>query len=66
LVESVIDKRIRISKERLDICQVCEKFDVEHFKCNECNCLMKLKTLLPWATCPLGKWNSFVNKIDPE
>lgn len=66
LENNIFSERIKISQERLDICKICEHFDEKEIKCKECGCYMKFKTLLPWATCPLGKWNSFVNKIDLE
>jgi hypothetical protein len=43
-------------KERLDICQVCPKFIKLTSQCKECGCIMKLKTQLINATCPLNKW----------
>lgn len=44
-----------IRKERMSICHSCPelKFDAV---CSQCNCVMKFKTWLGPATCPLGKW----------
>ena len=43
-------------KERLSICQECPRFVKMTSQCLECGCIMKLKTKLEAATCPLGKW----------
>lgn len=47
-----------IAKERLDICNGCERFIKATTQCKECGCIMKLKTKLPNASCPLNKWES--------
>ena len=47
-----------IAKERLGICNGCERFIKSTTQCKECGCIMKLKTKLPNASCPLGKWDS--------
>lgn len=43
-------------KERLSICEQCPRFVKLTSQCLECGCIMKLKTKLAAATCPLGKW----------
>ena len=43
-------------KERLDTCNSCTSFNKDDGRCNECGCIMWLKTTIPFATCPLGKW----------
>lgn len=55
-----------ISKKRLDICQGCEKFIALTTQCLECGCIMKLKTKLPNAECPLHKWGQEQVPIDKE
>lgn len=42
--------------DKLKICIVCERYDKESERCNECGCYMPLKTTIPFTTCPLGKW----------
>lgn len=50
----------RVSSEekdkRMSICQECPRFVKATSQCLECGCIMKLKTKLAAATCPLGKW----------
>jgi len=50
-----------IAEKRLDICKDCDKFIKATTQCKECGCVMKLKTKLPNASCPLGKWDVVVN-----
>jgi hypothetical protein len=56
----MIDPRIgRVSKvvkaERLTACENCEFFMITR-QCAKCLCFMDLKTELPHAMCPVGKW----------
>jgi hypothetical protein len=44
------------SLERLGHCATCPSFQKDIMMCKECGCMMKLKVLVPTATCPLGKW----------
>lgn len=41
---------------RLSICKECPRYVKATSQCLECGCIMKLKTKLSAATCPLGKW----------
>lgn len=41
---------------RMSICQECPELIQLTKQCKKCGCLMHLKTRLPAATCPLGKW----------
>lgn len=43
-------------QERLSICEECPRYIKFTSQCLECGCIMKLKTKLEAATCPLGKW----------
>lgn len=40
---------------RMAICKGCDRLKLNTL-CSECNCIMKFKTWLGPATCPLGKW----------
>jgi hypothetical protein len=42
---------------RYDICKSCEHFVSLTNQCTECGCFMAAKTYLPFAECPVGKWN---------
>lgn len=43
------------SERRWNICKSCDKLNSMNF-CNECACFMPLKTKIPFAVCPIGKW----------
>ena len=45
-----------VRQKRLSICGECPRFVKLTSQCMECGCIMKLKTKLASATCPLGKW----------
>lgn len=45
-----------ISKSRFDICKSCPELISLTSQCKQCGCIMKIKTKLQEATCPLGKW----------
>lgn len=47
-----------LAQERLEICKVCPKLIKATSQCKECGCIMNLKTKLPNASCPLGKWSA--------
>lgn len=42
--------------KRFDICKACPEFIPLTTQCKKCGCIMRLKTKLPQATCPLNKW----------
>lgn len=46
----------QIAAERFDICLGCPQLIQATNQCKECGCIMSLKTKLPNAECPLGKW----------
>lgn len=46
-----------VAEKRLAICEECPRFIKATTQCKECGCIMKLKTKLPNASCPLGKWH---------
>lgn len=45
-----------LAAERLDICRSCPYFVAKLEKCTRCGCLMRLKTKLKNAHCPINKW----------
>lgn len=49
-----------IAKDRLDICKGCEHYISTTHQCKKCGCIMNLKTKLPNASCPIGKWDVFI------
>lgn len=66
VLRSVFRNRYLISEERLAICRQCEHYDASYRKCLKCGCFMEYKTLLPWAECPLHKWESKINTTEKE
>jgi len=54
-----VDARITdqtIVNKRFDICKGCEHFIKITTQCTQCGCVMKAKTTLRNAECPIGKW----------
>lgn len=49
-----------VSKEekikRFNICKSCDKFMKQTTQCGICMCIMKIKTGISHASCPLNKW----------
>ena len=45
-----------VANGRFAICETCPSLLKVTSQCKECGCFMKLKTKLPAAVCPLGKW----------
>lgn len=50
----------KIQDERLKICEECPQFIKLTSQCKKCGCLMKQKTKLADASCPLNKWGKFI------
>jgi hypothetical protein len=46
-----------IREKRLSICKQCPEFISSITQCKKCGCIMNLKTKLPNAECPIGKWH---------
>jgi hypothetical protein len=44
------------AERRMSICEQCPSLLKITNQCKECGCIMKLKTKLMKATCPLDKW----------
>ncbi len=53
-----------IAKQRLDLCKQCEHFIEMTSQCKKCGCFMNLKTKLPNASCPVGKWDVFIPEVE--
>ncbi len=47
---------------RWNICKGCE-FLTESNKCQKCGCFMKVKHKFAYASCPVGKWDSYKQNI---
>lgn len=59
--EAEFDK-MKLSEEerdaRYDICKGCEHMFKPTSTCKKCGCFMAVKSYLPSAECPLGKWKA--------
>jgi hypothetical protein len=45
-----------IVDDRLAICKACPELIKLTTQCKKCGCFMQLKTKVPFAECPIGKW----------
>ena len=45
-----------IKESRYSICKQCPEFIDLTTQCKQCGCVMKIKSGLYHATCPIGKW----------
>jgi len=59
---SFIRQRFKISEERMEICRTCEFYNERTTQCKKCGCFMAAKTLLKDSSCPIGKWNEYVDE----
>ena len=46
-----------IAAERMELCKACPNYVALTHQCTQCGCFMNLKTKLPNAVCPIGKWD---------
>lgn len=59
----MLDKNVgrvsaEVKAERLAACEGCKFFMKLSRNCRKCGCFMDLKTQLPHAECPVGKWGT--------
>jgi len=52
----------KIRKERIDACMGCENLIKFTKQCKKCGCFMKVKSNIPWASCPIGKWDAVADE----
>jgi hypothetical protein len=46
------------SEARFSICKQCPEYIKLTTQCKKCGCVMKLKTKMANAECPVGKWGA--------
>jgi hypothetical protein len=51
---------------RYEICKACDHYISLTTQCTQCGCIMKLKTALPFAECPIGKWGKIVREYQDK
>lgn len=55
-------------ENRLSICRSCpesEPLVLGRHRCQRCSCIVELKALSPWSSCPAGLWLD-LDSTDPE
>lgn len=45
-----------VKLSRYSVCKTCPEFLPLTTQCKQCGCIMKVKTGMAKATCPIGKW----------
>lgn len=50
-----------VAKERLSICESCDRYLPDTGQCSICLCYMKLKTTMANMKCPIDKWEEWKN-----
>lgn len=50
-----------VSRQRLDICQACDRFQEKTQTCEICGCYMPLKTTMANMECPIQKWSEWLH-----
>lgn len=48
-----------VRESRITQCNECEHLYKLTSTCKKCGCFMKVKTYLPNAVCPIGKWGKY-------
>lgn len=46
----------KIYKDRITICENCDRFDKERTLCKECGCYLPIKARWAEQKCPIDKW----------
>lgn len=48
-----------VAKERMSICEACDRYLPDKMQCSICQCIMPLKTTMSNMRCPLDKWTEY-------
>lgn len=48
-----------VARERLSICEECDRYICDKMQCSLCQCIMPLKTTMANMRCPLDKWTEY-------
>jgi hypothetical protein len=48
-----------VAKERMDICESCDRYTSDSQQCSICLCFMPLKTAAANMRCPIDKWTEW-------
>ena len=55
-INNMIERKKKLANDRLKICEKCDQYLAEAYRCQICGCNMMVKTLFPFVDCPLNKW----------
>ncbi len=47
-----------VFKERMSICNSCNRYDIKNHRCMECGCFVGLTARIGYERCPLNKWGA--------
>lgn len=50
-----------VSKQRMEICESCDRYLPDTGQCSICRCFMKLKTTMANMECPIQKWGEWTH-----
>ena len=54
-IKGLVNQR-GVYRERMNICDECDRFFRLTKQCKECGCFMFLKARIASMSCPIGKW----------
>ena len=54
--QNKIQKQIKLSDQRLEICRACDYVFKPTMQCKKCGCFLHAKTMLSNQRCDIGKW----------
>ena len=63
-IKSLLITDKSILQDRQNECSNCEYYVKSMGRCKKCGCLLKLKTRMALASCPIGKWGKVNNLKD--
>ena len=55
-----------VARERLTICESCDRYLPEKMQCSICQCIMPLKTTMSNMKCPVDKWFEYNGPVEEE
>lgn len=56
----------KVAKQRLEICESCDRYQAESMQCAICQCIMPVKTTMANMKCPIDKWLEYKRGNDNE
>jgi hypothetical protein len=56
-IKGLVDNRT-VYRDRMNICEECDKYFRLTKQCKECGCFMFLKARIASMSCPINKWEA--------